>query len=125
MTAFMRMDEVENREVIYFAPAPIYDCHIVPYLPTKSLTVPTIPRSYLYHGRSAPTNTDSHQPAANSHISSAASSLASSSAEVESSGKAGVVEKSPVDHHGAARLWYIGKGPLNLGFVLGVLTNQL
>ena len=73
MTAFMRMDEVENREVIYFAPAPIYDCHIVPYLPTKSLTVPT--------------NTDSHQPAANSHISSAASSLASSSAEVESSGK--------------------------------------
>ena len=46
MTAFMRMDEVENREVIYFAPAPIYDCHIVPYLPTKSLTVPTIPRSY-------------------------------------------------------------------------------
>ena len=30
------------------APAPIYDCHIVPYLPTiKSLTVPTIPRSCL------------------------------------------------------------------------------
>ena len=64
MTAFMRMDEFENREVIYFAPAPIYDCYIVPYLPTKSLTVPTIPRSCLYLVP-RPINADQHrQPSA-------------------------------------------------------------